>query len=85
MSDVDWLGRARTKPSTSAPQASCGDACSIARKVSVRIGNAGRTAVAVLAQRETEDWKLVEEGRFRPTGGDFQGIGVYRSDRGSCR
>ncbi len=31
-----------------------------------------------------EDWKLVEEGRFRPAGGDFQGIGVYRSNRGVC-
>jgi hypothetical protein len=40
--------------------------------------------IRVLAQRENEDWKLVEEGRFRPTGGDFQGIRVYRSDRGSC-
>ena len=40
--------------------------------------------VRVLAQRENEDRKWVEEGRFRPAGGDFQGIGVYRSDRGSC-
>jgi hypothetical protein len=23
---------------------------------------------------------VVEEGRFRPTGGDLQGMGVYRSD-----
>ena len=38
---------------------------------------------SVLAQRENEDWRVVEEGRFRPAGGDFQGIGVYRSDPGS--
>ncbi len=26
----------------------------------------------------------MEETRFRPTGEDFQGKGVYRSDRGRC-
>ena len=36
-------------------------------------------ARAVLAQREDEDVKVALEGRFRPAGGDFQGIRVYRS------
>ena len=33
----------------------------------------------VLAQRENEG-RNFEEERFRPTGGDFQGIGIYQSD-----
>ena len=36
-------------------------------------------ASSVLAQRENEG-RNFEEERFRPTGGDFQGIGIYQSD-----
>ena len=35
--------------------------------------------VFVLVQRENEG-EIRPKGRFRPSGGDFQGIGVYRSD-----
>ena len=38
----------------------------------------------VLAQREDEDVKVALEGRFRPAGGDFQGIWVYRPDVANC-
>lgn len=35
----------------------------------------------VLVQHEHEGEKLVEERRLRPSGGNFQGIGVYRFER----
>ena len=38
----------------------------------------------VLAKREDEDVKVALEGRFRPAGGDFQGIWVYRPDVANC-
>lgn len=47
------------------------------RLASFRFINA---AGSVLTRREHEDWTLVDEGRFRPTGGEFQGKKVYRSD-----
>jgi len=40
----------------------------------------GSSIAAALAQREDEDVNLVEEGRFRCAGGDFQGKRVYQSD-----
>jgi len=37
-------------------------------------------APTVLVQPEMERGRFPLVGKFRPSGGDFQGIGVYRSD-----
>jgi len=39
-----------------------------------------RSTTAVLVQRETEAGGSRRRRKFRPAGGDFQGMGIYRSD-----